>query len=107
MKIYRPLFFLAGLLLVVGLACSALSGGTAPTQPPATQPPATQPPGAVPTDTEVAATDAPTQPATEAPAATAIPEGSILFPDQIAGGRPVDPGRVGRWRNRRRTGHAG
>lgn len=67
MKTFRPLFFLAGFVLIVGLACSALSGGNTPTQPPATQPPATQPP-AVPTDTEVAATEAPTEAPTEAAA---------------------------------------
>src|SRR5580765_6143788 len=50
MKPLRPLFFFTALILLVGLACSAISGGApAPTQPP----PPTQPPVQV-NPTEVA-----------------------------------------------------
>jgi hypothetical protein len=49
MKTYKPLFFLASFVLIIGLACGALSGGgDTPTQPP--QPP-TNPPPAQPTQT--------------------------------------------------------
>lgn len=76
MKTLRPLFFFSSLLLIVGLACSALGGGNAPAQPeqPAqpvqeqpTQPPAPAPtdmplPTAAPVATDVAA---PAQPSTD------------------------------------------
>jgi hypothetical protein len=76
MKPLRPIFLISVFVLVVGLACSALTGGgTPPTQPPPptqepvqvlptpTQPEPTQPPA-----TEAPATEAPTEePATEAP----------------------------------------
>ena len=65
MKTFRPFFFFVALLLVVGLACSALGGGNEvpPTQPqqPVQQPTATQPPP--PTEappTEAPPTEAPT-----------------------------------------------
>ena len=74
MKNLKPLFLFSSLLLIVGLACSALSGGSAPTQtqapeqPAATQAPAaTQPPAATEAPTDVPATEAP---ATEAPVAS-------------------------------------
>ena len=64
MKTLRPLFFFSSVLMIVGLACSALGGGTPaqPTQPqqPVEQP--TQPPAPPPTDVP---------PPTEAPVATA------------------------------------
>ncbi len=61
MKTLRPLFFLSSLLLIVGLACNALAGGSTPTQPPQ-QPeqPATEPPAPTdvpPVTAEVVATD--------------------------------------------------
>ena len=75
MKNLKPLFLFSSLLLIVGLACSALSGGStpaqtqAPEQPAATQAPATQPPAATeapatdaPATAEVVATEAPTTP---------------------------------------------
>ena len=78
MKPLHPILFITGLILLVGLACSALGGGGAtPTQPPpptepvqvlptATEPEPTEPPA-----TEAPATEAPTEaPATEAPAAS-------------------------------------
>lgn len=72
MKRLRPLLFFVSLLAVVGLACSALSGGGSPTQalPPTQQPVevvATNPP---PQPTEVQPTE---PPATEAPTATEPP----------------------------------
>ena len=69
MKTLRPLFFFSSLLLIVGLACSALGGGdTPPTQPqPPVQEQPTQPPA--PVVTEAPPTEAPVTeaPATEAP----------------------------------------
>jgi hypothetical protein len=76
MKPLRPIFLISVFVLVVGLACAALTGGgTPPTQPPpptqepvqvlptATQPEPTEPPA-----TEAPATEVPTEePATEAP----------------------------------------
>jgi len=69
MKTLRPLFFFSSLLLIVGLACSALGGGdTPPTQPqqPVQEQP-TQPPA--PVVTEAPPTEAPVTeaPPTEAP----------------------------------------
>ncbi len=71
MKTLRPFFFLVGLVLVVGMACSALGGGNSPqpTQPPVnnppTQPPQPQPTISQPQPTSVPATEAaPPQPAT-------------------------------------------
>jgi hypothetical protein len=72
MKTFRPLFFFAVVLLVVGLACSAFGDGGAqpqPTQPPVQQKP-TQPPPPAPTDTTA---PQPTQP----PAATDTPEPQV------------------------------
>jgi len=84
MKTLRPLFLFSSLLLIVGLACSALSGGSAPTQPPppaATQAPATEAPAA----TQAPATEAPV--ATEAPA-TEAPAASQFFTEEF----DQDPG---------------
>ncbi len=61
MKPLRPLFFLTGLILFVGLACAALGGGTTPTQ----APPPTEP-------VQVIPTDPPPQP-TEVPPTEALP----------------------------------
>lgn len=45
MKTFRPLFFFASILLIVGLACAGSGGGDAPSQPEQpSQPQATQPP---------------------------------------------------------------
>ena len=77
MKPLRPILLISAFVLVVGLACSALTGGgTPPTQPPPpTQEPVqvlptpTEPEPTEPPATEAPATEAPTeQPATEAPA---------------------------------------
>jgi len=59
MKTLRPFFFFSGLLLIVGLACSALGGGGTPAQPEQPQQPPTQ------------QQQQPTQP--EAPAVTEAP----------------------------------
>ena len=72
MKSLRPVLFLTFILLIVGLACSALSGGGAPvqTQPPATAAPVqvTNPPTAEPPQpTEAPVTEAPVATATEVP----------------------------------------
>lgn len=71
MKPLQPLFFFSALILLVGLACSAISGGApAPTQPP----PPTQPPVQVnPTEAPVQPTEVPATElsATEAPATEA------------------------------------
>jgi len=74
MKPLQPLFFFTALLLLVGLACSALgAGGTPATQPP----PAAQtqePVQVLPTATEVVQEPEPTEaPLTEAPLATDAP----------------------------------
>ena len=70
MKPLQPVFFITALVLLVGLACSALGGGgTPPTQaPPATQ--TQEPVQVLPTATEPEPTEAP---ATEAPATEAQP----------------------------------
>jgi hypothetical protein len=70
MKTLRPLFFFSSLLLIVGLACSALGGGDTPAQPEQPQQPVqqpTQPPAPAPTDVP---------PPTAAPVATdtTVPE---------------------------------
>ena len=69
MKTLRPLFFFSSLLLIVGLACSALGGGNPTTEPPRPEPDVqqpTEPPPPAPTDV----------PPTEAPVATntSVPE---------------------------------
>ncbi len=73
MKTFRPMLFLVFILLIVGLACSAVSGGgNAPTQPAATQEPAqpiTNPPTTAPLEpTTVPPTEAPVASPTEAAA---------------------------------------
>lgn len=69
MKHLRPLFFFTALLLLVGLACSALGGGndTPPTQ---SQPPTQEPVQVLPTATQPEPTEVPP---TEAPATDAPP----------------------------------
>lgn len=86
MKPIKPIFFFTALLLLVGLACSALTGGndTPPTQPP---PPTQEPVQVLPTatqpePTEAPATEAPTEaPATEAP--TEAPASSQFFTEEF------------------------
>jgi hypothetical protein len=69
MKTLRPLLFLASVLLVVGLACSAGSGGSSPTQPQQNEPPVQQPTQAVepPTSAPVPTDVPPTVPPVESP----------------------------------------
>lgn len=85
MKNLKPLFFFSSLLLIVGLACSALGGSSTPapaqTQAPQ-QPAATEPPAP-------AATEAPTEvPSTAEPAATEAPAASKFFTEEF----DQDPG---------------
>ena len=86
MKPLRPLLFFMILLLLVGLACSTLTGGPNPTQPP----PPTQPVQVIPTEappepTEVPPTEAPpTEVVTEAP----VVEASQFFTEEF----DQDPG---------------
>jgi hypothetical protein len=66
MKTLRPLFFFSSILLIVGLACSALGGGNTPAQTEQPQQPVEQPtqppaPTEVPPTAEPAATEAPTK----------------------------------------------
>jgi hypothetical protein len=83
MKNLKPLFFFSSLLLIVGLACSALGGGSTPAQTQAPQQPAaTQPPAP-------AATEAPTDvPSTAEPAVTEAPAASKFFTEEF----DQDPG---------------
>lgn len=77
MKPLQPLFFIAALVLIVGLACAALGGGgTTPTQaPPPTEPVQVLPTATQPEPTEIPPTEAPATeepaPTEEAPAASA------------------------------------
>ena len=84
MKAFRPILFLAAVLLVVGLACSAVSGGISPTQPVATavqvEPTVSNPPTTAPEPTTVP----PTEVATEAPTATeAAPQAQDFYTEEF------------------------
>jgi hypothetical protein len=82
MKSLRPVFFLTALVLLVGLACAALSGGGAtPTQPPL---PTQEPPPVLPTATQPEPTEVlPTEPpATDAPTEEA-PTTSEFFTEEF------------------------
>src|SRR5258706_5318088 len=84
MKNLKPLFFFSSLLLIVGLACSAL-GGSSP-QPPQTQAPQHT---AAPEPPAPAATEAPTDvPPTAEPAVTEAPAASKFFTEEF----DQDPG---------------
>jgi len=87
MKPLRPFFFLTGLVLVVGLACAALSGGndTPPTQP-VQQP--TQAPA--PTDTEVPATEAPTEEAEPTATEESSPSTEQFFKEEFDSSAALD-----------------
>jgi hypothetical protein len=72
MKPLRPLFFFSALILLVGLACSALGGATEPTQaPPPTEPVQVIPTEPPPQPTEVPPTES--VPTLELPAPTEPP----------------------------------
>jgi hypothetical protein len=89
MKALRRMLFLAIVLLLVGLACSAVSGGgSAPTQPPATEAP-TQPVSNPPTT--VPPTEALVATVTEAPVATAT-EAPVQAQDFFTEEFDQDPG---------------
>lgn len=68
MKPLQPIFFFSALILIVGLACSALTGGGNPTQ----SPPPTDPVQILPTNTE-----APPDP-TEVPPTEALPTEEVV-----------------------------
>ena len=85
MKAFRPVLFLAVVMLLVGLACSAVSGGgDTPSQPatqePVEQPPVNNPPTTAPEPTTVPPTEAP--PPTEA-ATEAAPEAQDFFTEEF------------------------
>lgn len=87
MKPFRPVLFFALFMLVVGLACSAVTGGggEAPAQPTATEEPVEviNPPTAAPEPTEVPPTEAPTEAApTEAPT-EAAPEAQDFYVEEF------------------------
>ncbi|HEX5808449.1 MAG TPA: family 16 glycoside hydrolase [Anaerolineales bacterium] len=72
MKPLRPLFFFSALILLVGLACSALGGATDPTQ----APPPTEPVQVIPTEPPPQPTEAPpteSAPTLDLPAPTEPP----------------------------------
>ena len=79
MKTFKPFFFFVALLLVVGMACSALSGGNTPTQSPPTQAPVQQQPTQPPPPTEVPPTVE--EPTEEPP--TALPEVQQFFTEEF------------------------
>jgi hypothetical protein len=81
-KPYKPFFFFVALLLVVGMACSALGGGndTPPQSQPPTQPPVQEPTQTeAPPPTEVPPTEAP--PPTEKP--TEVPQVQQFFTEEF------------------------
>ena len=83
MKALRPVLFLTVVILLAGLACSALSGGGTPSQPVATQEPVEQPvdnpPTTAPEPTEVPPTEAAPPTATEEPA----PDAQDFFTEEF------------------------
>jgi hypothetical protein len=89
MKPLRPLFFFTAVILLVGIACSALGGGPAPapTQPPPTQAPVQVIPTATeapPEPTEIPPTDEPPAP-TEPPAPQSQQYFTEEFDNQLSG----------------------
>lgn len=81
MKPLQPILFFTALILLVGLACSAVSGGGEPTQaPPPTQPVQVIPTEVPPEPTEVPPTEPPvTEVATEPPA----PQAEQFFTEEF------------------------
>jgi hypothetical protein len=81
MKPLQPIFFVAALILFVGLACSALTGGGEPTQ----APPTTQPVEVIPTQppppTPVPPTEEPPQ--TEEPTEPPVPQSQQFFTEEF------------------------
>jgi hypothetical protein len=78
------MYFITALLMFVGLACSALAGGTNPTQPPPTDPPPALPTEAPPQPTEVPPTEVPPteeEPATEP--APPVPQAQEFFTEEF------------------------
>lgn len=83
MKTFRPMMFLAAILMVIGLACSAIGGGNTPAQPVATLEP-TQPVNNPPTtapEPTLAPTEAPTEEA--ATATEAAPAARDFFTEEF------------------------
>ncbi len=64
MKTFKPLYFLASFVLIVGLACSLGGGGDTPTQPQQPQQPQQQPPTQAPAQPQATNTEAPAPPPT-------------------------------------------
>lgn len=83
MKAFRPILFLAAILLIVGLACSAVGGGDSPPAQPATQEPVqVNPPTTAPEPTNEPPTEA--APPTEAvPPTEAAPEALDFFIEEF------------------------
>lgn len=81
MKPLQPVFFITALILLVGLACSAIGGGGSPTQAPLpTQPVQVVQPTSPPPPTEVPPTEPPaTEVATEPPA----PQAEQFFTEEF------------------------
>ena len=85
MKPLKPIFFFTAMLLLVGLACSALSGGT-DTPPTQAQPPTQEPAQVLPTATQPEPTEVPPTEAaaTEPPAPTEeAPVNSEFFTEEF------------------------
>lgn len=87
MKAFRPVLFLTLILLVVGLACSALAGGGDTPPPPVVtdEPvqPVNDPPTTAPEPTDVPPTQAP--PTQAAPAVEAPPEAQDFYVEEFDG----------------------
>jgi len=80
MKPLQPIFFFTALILLVGLACSAVGGGGNPTQPPApTQPVQVIPTESAPEPTAVPPTEEPPPLPTEPPA----PQSQQFFTEEF------------------------
>ena len=88
MKALRPMLFLAAMLLLVGLACSAVGGGETPSQPATQEPVQVNPPTTAPEPTTIPPTK---DVATEAPAPTkAVPESMDFFTEEFESSSALD-----------------
>ena len=91
MKALRPILFFAAILLVIGLACSAVSRGNSPAQPEATaiqvEPTVSNPPTTAPEPTTLP----PTEAATEAPTTTeAVAQAQDFYTEEFEGDYNAD-----------------
>jgi hypothetical protein len=80
MKPLQPILFFTALILFVGLACSAVTGGVEPTQAPPTQP-VQQLPTQPPPPTSVPPTEEPPQ--TEEPTEPPVPQSQQFFTEEF------------------------